>query len=135
MALIWTEQLAVGYGLIDTQHQELFARYNRLLEACKAGKGREELEPVLDFLIEYVVGHFAEEEHFMQRYAYPERDDHVAQHRELVSKVTAVREELRERGPTVAVITSINQTLCNWLIGHVKQTDVKLGRFLAARTT
>lgn len=134
MALTWTEDLAVGYGLIDAQHQELFSRYNRLLQACKEGKGREVIEPVLDFLIDYVASHFAEEERFMLRYAYPERDDHVQQHRELVRHVEEVRRELRERGATVAVITSINQTLCAWLIRHVKQTDVKLGCFLAARS-
>lgn len=130
MALLWTEELAVGYGLIDDQHKELFARYNKLLQACKEGKGREAIEPTLDFLIDYVKRHFAEEERFMERYAYPERDDHIQQHRSLFGQVDAVRSELRERGATVAVITSINHTLCNWLIQHVKQTDRKLGKFL-----
>ncbi len=135
MALTWTEDLSVGYGLIDTQHKELFSRYNGLLQACKEGKGREVIEPVLDFMIEYVTSHFAEEERLMQRYDYPERDDHMQQHRDLFRQVGEVRKELQERGATVAVITSINHTLCNWLIRHVKQTDVKLGRFLATRST
>jgi len=133
MALTWTEDLAVGFGLIDTQHKELFSRFNALLQACKEGKGREVIEPVLDFMIEYVADHFAEEERFMARYAFPERDEHMQQHRELVQYVGEVRKELRDKGPTVAVITSINHTLLNWLLRHVKQTDVKLGRYLASR--
>lgn len=135
MALTWTEDLAVGYGLIDTQHKELFARYNSLLQACKEGKGREAIEPVLDFLMEYVKVHFAEEERFMARYAFPERDEHVQQHRELFRHVDEVRRELQEKGASVAVITSINHSLLNWLLRHVKLTDVKLGRFLAARAS
>ena len=133
MALTWTEDLAVGFGLIDTQHQELFSRFNSLLQACKEGKGREVLEPVLDFMIEYVAIHFAEEERFMERYVYPERAEHVQQHRELFRYVDGVRRELRDKGASVAVITSINHTLLNWLLKHVKQTDKKLGRFLAAQ--
>ncbi|TLM63044.1 MAG: bacteriohemerythrin [Deltaproteobacteria bacterium] len=133
MALTWTEDLTVGYGLIDAQHRELFARYNSLLQACRDGKGREAIEPVLDFLVEYVTVHFAEEERFMERYAFPERDEHIRQHRDLFRQVDEVRRELRERGASVAVTTSISHSLLNWLLRHVKQTDVKLGRFLAAK--
>lgn len=40
MALTWTDDLAVGFGLIDSQHKELFSRFNALLQACREGKGR-----------------------------------------------------------------------------------------------
>ena len=131
MALKWTEALSVGYGLIDEQHKELFVRYNSLLDACKEGKGRETIIPVLDFMVEYVTGHFAEEEDFMERFNYPEKDEHVREHKELFKHVNEVHRELLEKGATVAVITSINHTMFNWLLRHVKQTDVKLGRYLA----
>lgn len=134
MAFLWTEDLAVGYGMIDEQHKELFTRYNSLLEACKEGKGRTTIAPLLEFLSDYVVVHFAEEEQFMMRYAFPERNEHMQQHRELIRHVDEVRRELEENGASLFVITSITQTLFNWLLRHVKQTDVKLGRFLAMQT-
>lgn len=134
MALTWTEDLAVGYGLIDEQHKELFSRFNSLLQACKEGKGRTTMVPLLEFLADYVTSHFAEEERFMQRYAFPERDEHLRQHRELIRHVEEVRRELQENGATILVTATISQTLLEWLLKHVKQTDVKLGRFLAART-
>jgi len=130
MALTWTKSLAVGFGRIDDQHKELFSRYNDLIAACTAGKGKEEIISMLDFLAEYVTSHFAEEERYMMRYRYPEQVSHRQQHREMVATVEEVRRELREEGPTVAVITMINHTLLNWLIRHVKQTDVELARFL-----
>ncbi|MCM2264442.1 MAG: bacteriohemerythrin [Desulfuromonadales bacterium] len=133
MAITWTEDLAVGYGLIDAQHQELFSRFNNLLQACREGKGRTTIAPLLDFLTDYVTVHFAEEERFMQRYAFPERDAHIQQHHELIRHVDEVRRELQENGATILVTTIISQTLLDWLLKHVKQTDVKLGRFLAAR--
>lgn len=133
MALTWSEDLAVGFGRIDEQHQELFVRYNNLIQSCKEGSGREAITSMLDFMVDYVTTHFAEEDRFMTRYGYPERGEHLAEHRELFAHVDSVRRELQERGPTVAVITSINHTMLNWLIRHVKQTDIKLARFLIAQ--
>jgi len=131
MALKWTEELSVGYGLIDEQHKELFVRYNSLLDACKEGRGRETIIPVLDFMVEYVTKHFAEEEQYMKTFNFPDSHEHVQEHRELYKHVTEVHKELQEKGATIAVITAINHTMFNWLLRHVKQTDVKLGRFLA----
>lgn len=133
MALTWTEDLAVGFGRIDTQHKELFFRYNNLIVACKEGKGKEAISTMLDFMIEYVSVHFAEEERFMTLYRYPDQVAHRQQHRELFDKVEEVRHELQEKGPTVGVVTAINHTLLNWLIRHVKQTDIELARFLIAK--
>jgi hemerythrin len=62
MAVAWTEELATGIEVIDDQHKELFRRIDGLLEACKAGKGREAVAGVLAFLENYVVEHFAAEE-------------------------------------------------------------------------
>lgn len=133
MALKWTEELSVGYGLIDSQHKELFVRYNSLLDACKEGKGRDSITPVLEFMVEYVTKHFDEEERFMEKYDFPEKNQHIEEHRELYKHVNDVHKELQERGASVAVITSINHTMFNWLLRHVKQTDRKLGYFLAKR--
>lgn len=131
MALVWNESLSVGYGLIDEQHKELFQRYNELLDACKNRRGREVISSTLDFLMEYVTEHFSEEERSMQQYDYPGRDEHIRQHRELFEHVKDVYDELESEGATVAVITSISHTILNWLLRHVRQTDVELGRFLA----
>lgn len=134
MALTWSEDLSVGYGLIDEQHKELFIRYNSLISACKEGKGRDAILPLLDFMVEYVSRHFAEEEQFMTRYDYPERKEHMEQHKELFKHVNEVYKELQDKGATVAVVTSVNHTMFNWLLRHVKQVDVKLGRFLSAKS-
>ena len=131
MALEWTDDLSVGYGLIDEQHKELFARYNKLIQACKEGSGRDSISSMLDFMVEYVKQHFAEEEWAMKQYNYPDRKEHVLQHEELFEKVNEVYAELKQNGASVSVVTSINHTLLNWLLNHVKKSDARLGRFLA----
>ena len=37
MAIVFDDSLRTGNGLIDTQHQELIARVNKLTDACKVG--------------------------------------------------------------------------------------------------
>jgi hemerythrin len=131
MVICWTDDLSVGHGRIDDQHKELFSRYDKLIEACKEGNGREAIVPMLAFLMKYVDEHFLEEEKYMRKYDYPEKEEHIKEHRELTDHVSTVYEELKENGATLFVITSINHTLLSWLLRHVKQTDIKLGRFLS----
>lgn len=131
MALEWSEDLSVGYGLIDDQHKELFTRYNSLIQACKERQGREAIRSMLDFLVEYVTEHFAEEEQYMQRYNYPGRVEHMQQHSELFQLVNKTYEDLQINGASVDVITSVNHTMLNWLLHHVRKVDTSLGRYLS----
>lgn len=44
-----------------------------------------------------------------------------------------ILEDFKEEGPTKALATSINVFLLNWLINHIKGTDLKLGKFLSEK--
>ncbi|NJC87670.1 MAG: hypothetical protein FIB02_03920 [Desulfuromonas sp.] len=54
-----------------------------------------------------------------------------ARHQELFSRFNSLLQACN--GATLLVMTTVSQTLLDWLLKHVKQTDVKLGRFLSAR--
>jgi len=133
MALTWTDDLAVGFGRIDEQHRELFARYNELIEECMTGRGRQSMVPMVDFLSGYVAEHFDEEERLMERYAYPGLDRHRQEHREFTERVAAIRLDLQLNGPSAAIVSAVTHSLIDWLVRHVKQVDVQFGRFLADR--
>jgi hemerythrin len=62
MVIVWKEELATGYEGIDSQHKEMFRRFNDFQSACKQGKGLGELSSLLTFLDEYIRSHFALEE-------------------------------------------------------------------------
>lgn len=133
MALEWTEKMSVGYAAIDQQHQELFRRFDDLLEACQQCKGKERVEALLGFLDTYVITHFREEERLMDRHAYPGAEEHKAEHRYFIGRLNAMKEDLKTRGPSSELVITTNQTLLNWIIRHIKQIDVQLGAFLKAR--
>jgi hemerythrin len=130
MPIQWTTKLAVGVPQIDEEHQELFARVNKLLDAMARAKAREEIEPVIGFLSDYVTSHFGGEQRLMQLHRYPGAAEHVAQHAYFVGEFKALAAEVQKGGPTALVTIKLNKLLCDWLRDHVGSTDRKFGEFL-----
>lgn len=134
MKLQWSDELAVGYPIIDEQHQELIDRFNAFLEACNENRGKEHLNQLYKFLDRYVVQHFQEEEQLMKRYSYPDLQAHLKEHQEFISRLAALEAELEKAGPTIGVLIHTNKALLYWLTTHIKQIDVALGRFLTSKS-
>lgn len=130
MPIQWTTKLAVGVPQIDEEHQELFARVNKLLDAMARAKAKEEIEPVIAFLSDYVTSHFGGEQRLMQLHRYPDVAEHVAQHAYFVGEFKALAAEFQRAGPTALLGIKLNKLLCDWLRDHVGTTDRKLGAFL-----
>jgi len=130
MPILWTPKLAVGVPQIDEEHQELFDRVNRLLDAMARAKAREELAPLIGFLEDYVTVHFGGEQRLMQLHRYPAAAEHLSQHAFFVSEFKALAAELQKSGPTALLGIKLNKLLCDWLRDHVGSTDKRFGEFL-----
>ncbi|BDG05340.1 bacteriohemerythrin [Anaeromyxobacter oryzae] len=133
MPLQWTPALAVGIDEIDAQHQELFRRAARLLEALKQGRP-EELREVIEFLHAYAVEHFGLEEAWMRDVQYPGYVRHKAEHDRFITDLLALAERQQQRLPSAFTALEVNAWLGEWLRRHVSGTDRELGRYLARRT-
>lgn len=131
MALQWTSTLSVGVAEIDTQHQELFRRVDRLLDSMLRND-RTEAARLLDFLSEYVVVHFSDEEALMEGTAYPDLQRHTLDHRRFRATLQEIAAAFAERGPTASLVLRLEQEVVGWLKDHVYFTDVALGRFVLA---
>jgi hemerythrin len=132
VALHWTSALSVGVREIDSQHRELFARIDRLLDAMLRND-RSEAARLLAFLREYVVVHFAAEERLMEETAYPDLQHHVAEHRRFGAQMRELDAEFREAGPTASLVLRLEHEAVGWLHDHVYFTDVAMGRWVMAR--
>jgi hemerythrin len=124
--------LLTGVEEIDDQHRELFARVDRLLEASRARRGKEEVSSLLDFLAGYVVEHFASEEGRMAAALYPELERHVEDHRQFASELEALRREVRAEGPTPLLVIRVGTRVTEWLRDHIYRTDRSFGEWLRA---
>lgn len=130
MAIEWTDDLATGVAQIDGQHKELFRRINGLLEACRQGRGKVEVERVIRFLEDYVLEHFSDEESYMTRFSYPAYASHKAQHLEFMDNFFALKTSFETDGAGVHIVVKTNHLVVDWLKNHIRRTDKALGDFL-----
>jgi hemerythrin len=129
VALQWTTALSVGVPQIDAQHQELFRRADRLLEAMIA-RDRTEAGRLIGFLREYALVHFGAEEELMRERRFPGYEVHKAEHDAFAAELEGLAALHATDGPTAALVLHLERRVCDWLRGHVTFTDVALGRFL-----
>jgi hemerythrin len=133
MAIEWTEDLSTGVEDIDEQHKELFSRVNKLMESCRAGKGRQEVGDTLDFLESYVLEHFGTEERMMKKHEYPKFDEHKAQHVAFIEDVSKLKDEFAQGGAAVSLVVRTNAAVVDWLLQHIRKTDKLMGAFLKTK--
>ncbi len=132
MRIQWTKALSTGNPLIDAQHQELFARADRLAAGVGAKSG--EVRTVVDFLHAYAVEHFGLEEAYMRDHRFPGYERHKAQHDRFIEDLLVFAQDLEEHRGNARLGDRVAKWLASWLEEHVKGTDVELAAFLAKKS-
>jgi hemerythrin-like metal-binding protein len=126
----WDESFSTGFGMIDEQHKQLFAALNELLAACQENKGSEELTKSLNFLSDYTIKHFFDEEQIQKKYSYPDYPAHKILHENFKKTVRDLKVKLIMTGPSEALIDEVKTKIGSWLITHIKGNDIKLGEYI-----
>jgi methyl-accepting chemotaxis protein len=126
----WSGALAVGHAEIDRQHQVLIEIANRLNNAMHSGAGRAACSSILDELVTYTVNHFGFEQKLMEKHRYPDREAHLAAHRQLIDDVSKFKRQY-EAGGTISV--ELMGFIRDWLVNHILKVDRALARDLAGR--
>lgn len=122
----FTKDLETGNGTIDMQHKQLLEAVNNLLEACSKGKGRDTIKSTLQFLHDYTVRHFNDEEVLQKKYNYPDYVNHKQYHETFKRVVSDIIKEYEKDGATIALVGKVNTNIGRWLINHIKREDVKV---------
>ena len=131
--LKWTDDLSVGNALIDDDHRHLFDLLERLHRDMSSGHINQETQSIVDALRDYTESHFAREEEFMRKIAYPHYSAHKAEHDRFVSEVCALQSRVA-RGARTAQL-DIDQFLANWLREHVLVRDMALAAAIRGEET
>jgi hemerythrin len=130
MTLLWSDGLLVGNELIDKQHRELIHRIGSFLNALESGIGKEDIVKILEFLSEYVVEHFSNEEDLMMQYHYPEYEMHRREHSKLELVLSVLKKKVEEKGVTVELVAQTHQTVYEWLKKHIHERDKNFAAFI-----
>jgi len=123
----WDGSLELGIKDIDEQHKGLIETIN-LFESVSNAADRYKicLETIMR-LKKYFDEHFMTEESYMIEYDYPDFVSHKKEHSEFIKNVLDFEMACVE---FYAPYTPILEFLREWLTKHVKDTDIKMGKFL-----
>ncbi|MCB6414854.1 bacteriohemerythrin [Dorea acetigenes] len=126
----FTENLATGNEMIDSQHKELIQKINDLLDSCEKSSDKVVAIKTLDFLSDYTEYHFNAEEQLQKDIEYPGYDKHKAQHEEFKKTVEELHEMLvEEEGPSPAFVAKVQENVINWLYTHIQGFDRSVAEY------
>ncbi len=130
----WTPDLTTENDFIDDQHKQLFAAADELFASCQIGREKQEAEvkKTIQFLLDYTIKHFADEEELQKKYAYPDYPAHKQTHDEFRDTVRELAEKLPQSGSMDEFIIGVYTTIGEWLIDHIRGQDAKLGAHIRA---
>ncbi|MCC8028187.1 MAG: hemerythrin family protein [Clostridium sp.] len=124
-----TKDLETGNGLIDSEHRQLFQAVNTLMDACSVGKGRDKIKSTSQFLQDYVIKHFRDEEDLQKTHQYPGYISHRQFHGGYAQTLNKICWEIEKEGPTIPILSKLNQHI-GVLVNHIRTEDKKLAEFL-----
>jgi hemerythrin len=130
---MWKEKYKIGVELIDRQHRELFRRVSDFVKTVQGeGEWEEKLSKVketLEFMKEYVITHFNDEEIYQKEIDYPEYEKHRQIHQKFKDEVGKYVEKFQQEAYSEETVQEFGGKLMAWLINHVAGEDQKIGYF------
>jgi hemerythrin len=129
----WFEGPSIGVLDIDNQHRELLARVQSLVDAVAQGGGAAAIDGRIRSLEAYAVAHFGSEEELMIVFGWPEYASHRREHSAFLERFVDLRYTLLGGSAASDPATEARREMHDWLIQHIRETDMALGRFLRPR--
>lgn len=126
----WDASLSVGNEGIDLDHQKLFEIFSRLNSAMIRGAGKNLIEEITDELINYTEYHFKREEELFSATDYPAIDQHKKAHADFIRRVNDFKGELLDGKGKGFVSIKVQNTLVEWLKGHIGEVDKGYSAYL-----
>ena len=124
-----TPDLETGNALIDSEHRQLFAAINNLMDACSKGEGRTALNGTVNFLNDYVKKHFGDEEDLQKKSSYPGYPAHKQFHDTYRQQLLTASQKIASEGAGIQNVAELNQ-LAGVLVSHIRREDKKLAAHL-----
>ena len=134
MAALWNKSYETGNTLVDNDHKEIFQLVEQVLSSSFNSR-KDKVKVSIEFLADYVVRHFANEERLMDESDFPRSKAHKKEHADFLVVATDLHKEFLndsytfgENNETGSLHLSmiINKTVVGWLTKHVMGSDKAL---------
>lgn len=129
--ILFTNEMKIEIPHIDSQHKSLVDFANKATSLCAANPSKEEMKECLDFLGNYVIRHFSDEEKLQLESNYPRYRQHKEIHEEFVRTFLSMCAEFEKYGPSEELSVALTKRVSNWIITHIKVEDVRFGQHYA----
>ena len=128
--IAWDEGLLTGNVLVDMQHQRIFERVSDLVRSCEDGSNTAKLQDTLEFLVNYTIRHFTDEEALLLECGYPNYADHKQEHNEFKKTVGELARKFEKNGSSEELCAHVNRITVRWLVSHTQQEDRKISEHI-----
>ena len=128
--IVWSKDYELGDSFVDNQHKRLFELVSNISKSCHEGGDIKTLSETLDFLIQYTVQHFGDEEALQIRCNFPEYEYHKKLHEEFEAIVSEKVKEFMEKGEVKDLSDTVNDFVVTWLENHILKEDMKIRAYL-----
>ena len=119
----------LGFPELDAPHADLLLRADDLAAAARSRQAQKTTR-LLDGLIEATALHFAYEDEWMDRTAYPDRVAHRTSHDLFLQDLAVAAQHIRASGVTPRILDWACRRLPQWLRFHMEKNDRPLARHL-----
>lgn len=126
--LIWKSEYNIGNLKIDQEHQKLFSIARKTLSVIKLNNDEKEIGKIKELITElftYVGTHFSNEQKYMKEVKYPELENHILLHKNLLDMLTNLISKLNSMN-----LKEIEQSLYSFIeeyfIRHIILEDKKI---------
>lgn len=126
----WKDEYKLGNKQVDDEHHQLFVMVSELINSCADGSDMAKLKETLDFLVNYTVFHFGDEEALQLRYNYPDYERHKQLHEDFKATVLNLAQNFEKSGSTEELSNNVNKIIVRWLINHILREDKKIGDYI-----
>jgi hemerythrin len=116
----WTKECRMDVDEIDAQHRLLFAIGNELLEIDDPENEAKEFKYLFQHLTHYVDTHFQTEEKYMKEIRYPDLEEHIKKHEQIIEEINETIKSVRN---LVQLRKNLETLIRTWIQNHVLVED------------
>ncbi len=122
--LEWGKKYSIGLDEIDGEHKILIGLINKLYKSYGNTSDKRKTRKIIDELLDYTIYHFGTEEEYFEKFDYPGKKNHIAQHKIFINKIKDFKEKFKA-GTDTAIGFDIIDFLMKWFVNHILKVDVK----------
>ena len=127
---MWEESMVLGLDAIDKQHQGLVEQMELLSDSLASNKPVQKNEETIQFLEEYTIQHFRDEELLMKGAGYTGYKRHKALHQKFIINLKHLKETTSGKKIPRHSTYMIFRELLTWLTQHILKEDKKMADFI-----